>query len=573
MLLVWAWAAWADPDIVVGPVVSEGAAPIGQLLPWSVELRNDGDALDEVTEVVLRLSDDDRYDPLEDAPFCHATVPEGLPAGASRVVRGACVVPDLAVGAWQIVARASCPTWRPDLDLSNDEAAGPAVEVGASVGALAAADLVVGSLVAGPATAGGGVRVELTVRNVGDVASAAGEVVIVGSDDGRLDPSDPVWCAVPLSPIAAGGEQSGVVTDCAVPAGVARTARLFAVVDREGAVPESDDRNNVGEAAVAVSALPAGGVVGEPADLRVAVLTTTGEAAPGGAVTLGWTLRNAGAGPAAPSTLAVRWSADRVWEAADPLVCTAPLPALGAGASADGLTRCVLPQGAPVGAGYLIAYADSGLTVAESDEANNARAAELIVVATAPAPDLIAVDPSTPPPRLPGQSFDLTWVARNEGAAASRVNRARAWLWAQEDGSGRRVAVCEGPVDALEPGASEPRRLCGCTIPANWREGPAWLRVVVDDDRQVDEPDEDNNVLVVPVMVGAEAETDDPAGVDTDRVDTDRPAGGETGLAPIDGGVGGAGCLCGAVAPSRGAWAGLVVGLAALRRRRLSGRA
>jgi hypothetical protein len=126
------------------------------------------------------------------------------------------------------------------------------------------------------------------------------------------------------------------------------------------------------------------------ADLSATALSGPSSALPGGSVTLNDTTANAAGGlSAGASTTSFYLSANATWEATDVLLTGRAVGALVAGGSSSASTGATIPANTAPGAWFLLARADSGGAVPESDETNNVRATP-IQVGSAPPPPAIA---------------------------------------------------------------------------------------------------------------------------------------------------------------------------------------
>ncbi|MGW0818472.1 CARDB domain-containing protein [Streptomyces viridiviolaceus] len=199
-------------------------------------------------------------------------------------------------------------------------------------------------------------------------------------------------------------------------------------------------------------------------------------------VTVNATVRNAGTARSAPTTADVSVEGTVAGSAA--------VPALDPGASA----KVAVSTGTRAAGSYAVsAVADPRDTIAELDDTNNSRtAADRLVVARAPGPDLevrsIITDPAHP---AVGAPVSFTVAVHNRGttaAAAGSVTRVQA-------GS----TTLNGTTGQIAPGAT-----VNVPISGTWTAtgGGATLTATADATSLVSETDENNNVLARSIVIG-----------------------------------------------------------------------
>ncbi|WP_158219697.1 S8 family serine peptidase [Ideonella sp. A 288] len=212
-----------------------------------------------------------------------------------------------------------------------------------------------------------------TVANLGAAAAAASSLSVYLSTDAVFSTTDTLIGSVAVPAIAAGTQQP-VSIGLTIPASMpAATYRLFAVADAGNVVAESNEDNNVGPArAIAVTAAPV--------DLTVSAVSGPLRGTRGQAITLKGTVKNLGTAAAGASTLRLVLSTDASITTADTTLVNVPIGALAAGASQAFTATAVIPAGLVARTYTLGAIADVGNVVAETNEANNARAGNTIAV-------------------------------------------------------------------------------------------------------------------------------------------------------------------------------------------------
>ncbi len=108
-------------------------------------------------------------------------------------------------------------------------------------------------------------------------------------------------------------------------------------------------------------------------DLAVATLTVPAVAGPGSTINVSETTKNQGAGHSAASSTRFYLSDNLTFDAADESLGTRSVGALAPGDSSVGTTTVTIPTNVSSGTFYVIAVADDGNAVPESNETNNNR--------------------------------------------------------------------------------------------------------------------------------------------------------------------------------------------------------
>jgi hypothetical protein len=192
---------------------------------------------------------------------------------------------------------------------------------------------------------------------------------------------------------------------------------------------------------------------GDP-DYVVSALGNPPAAAVSGAgFSVGVTVQNLGGPASESSTTRFFLSVDTVVGGDRALTRTATVPPLAAGASDIQTVSLSVPTGLASGSYFLLACADRGATVPESDDRNNCRASGTTVAVTGP--DLVVETVESPPPSLVvGQSFSAGDSTRNQGSAAAASSAVAYYLSptpTKESGS-RRLSTTR-PTGPLAVGA------------------------------------------------------------------------------------------------------------------------
>jgi subtilase family serine protease len=232
-------------------------------------------------------------------------------------------------------------------------------------------------------------------------------------------------------------------------------------------------------------------------DLVVASLSVPDAAVPGTAISVTEKTKN-NAGPADVSTTHYYLSKNGTRDASDPELGTRLVPALGHGETSAATLSLTVPAGTPTGNYYVIARADGGGQLAESNESNNTRAASIRISP----PDLIVSALSVPSSGGAGRTIRVTNTTRNQsgaGPAPASITSFYLSLDAILDGSD--IEIGSRAVGTLQGGRSS-SVVSNVTIPAGTAPGSWSIIAKADADGAISEVSETNNTRSDTIVIG-----------------------------------------------------------------------
>ena len=404
------------PDLVVdAPTVNDNSPATGAPFTLSATVRNAGDGESAATTLRFYQSTDETIT-TADAEVGTAAVGE-LAASATSSESISLTAPSTA-GTYYYGACVDAVT--DESDTANNCAAAVQVTV-PEPGATTAPDLVVDAPTVNdnsPAT-GAPFTLSATVRNAGDGESAATTLRFYRSTDKTITTSDTSVGTAAVGGLAASATSSESISLTAP--STAGTYYYGACVD--AVADESDTANNCA-AAVQVT-VPEPGATTAP-DLVVDAPTVNDNSpATGAPFTLSATVRNAGDGESAATTLRFYQSTDGTITTADTEVGTAAVEGLAASATSSESISLTAPS--PAGTYYYGACVDA--VTDESDTANNCAAAVQVTV-------------PEPTPQAPRTSFGGgTWLVNTEIAPGRYfTNPSSGCYWKRLSGTGGTLA-------------------------------------------------------------------------------------------------------------------------------------
>ncbi len=372
---------------------------------------------------------------------------------------------------------------------------GPEYTVGAPAAATVtivsndvAPDLVVSALTA-PKAAGAGSVIVVSDTTTNQDKGDAGETVtrFYLSTNLSIDATDPILGSRSVPPLASGASSTGS-TSLTVPNGTATgTYFLLAKADADNAAAETNEQNNTRFASLQIGP-----------DLVVSALSAPSKAAAGSAIVVSDTTKNQGGGTADPSTTMFFLSTNATLDASDVrLDASHSVAALSPDQTSSGTTSVTIPAGTAVGLYYLIAKADAGGAVPESQESNNTRAVTLSV-----GPDLIVSALAAPSRGGAGTAMTVTETVTNQGASPGGSSTTRFYL-SKDFSVDASDVVLDGSRSVAALSANESSTgSTALTIPAATATGTYVIVAKADADGVVPETNEINNTRGATIQIG-----------------------------------------------------------------------
>ena len=270
-------------------------------------------------------------------------------------------------GIYYVIAKANASSSTPEANVTNNTR---------SAKIVIGPDLFVSALSA-PSTGGAGLPLDVTdtTKNQGTGSATASGTAFYLSANTALGAGDVRLGSRPVGVLLPNGS-STIKTTLTIPAGTpAGTYYIIAVADDGGAVPETSEANNT--RAVLIRLSP--DLIVSSMTVSPTTISLSGMADPKVYVTE--TTRNQGSGTATATTTKYYLSTNATFDApADVWLASRAVPLLATGASSAGpQTAVTIPPGTASGNYYILAVADAGNTVAESNENNNVVAKPLTI--------------------------------------------------------------------------------------------------------------------------------------------------------------------------------------------------
>jgi len=379
--------------------------------------------------------------------------------------------------------------WEPRADLDHDGDVDTAdLAIFDAQSGPCAADLSLTALSDPPGVAvpGASISITDTIRNRSGFAAGSSRTQYYLSVDTSKGTGDRLIGGRSVPALPPNTELTGTVS-VTIPSNMALGSYyLVACADDTGLLTESNEGDNCRASATRVQ-------VGRPDLVMTAVGNPAATVVPGSSLAVTDTVKNDSAYPAGVSRVQYYLSPDAVKGSTDKLLSGGrAIPILNAGASSAGGISVTVPTNTALGSYFLIACADDGRQVVESDEGNNCRAATGKV--DVGRPDLVSTAVSDPPAAvIRGKSFPVTDTVQNPSAFNAAASRVQYYLSLDTSkNAGDRALVGFRAVGVLAAGAGSTGTM-SVTIPGSTPPGSYYLLACADDQSQVVETSDANN--------------------------------------------------------------------------------
>ena len=465
-------------DLTVTALTAPAAAAAGGDIAVAETTQDTGAADSPASATYFYLSTNTGLD-VADTLVGSRPVPP-LDAGASDTATVTLSIPlSTPTGNYYVLAKADGPLAIAETNESNNVKASGVLRIGG--------DLVVTTLTA-PLAAGAGdvIVVGDSTRNSGAGDSTASVTNFYLSTTTSLDAGDLLLGsrAVPFLP--AGASDSGTASLTLPPATAVGTYYILAKADGPGAVPETNESNNV-KASAAVKVGP---------DLTVTSVATPALSGAGETMVVTDTTTNLGAGPVAASETGFYLSTNTVLDTADILLGTRAIPGLAGGDSSTGSVSLSVPASIASGNYYLLAKADQTGAVVELLENNNVKRSAVVAIG----PDLIVSALTGPSTAVRGAAIAVSDTTRNQGGGGASASTTTFYLSANASLDATDLTLGSRDVNTLAAGAwsSGPASL---VIPSTIATGNYYVIAKSDSAGTVAETTETNNIRTLTLKV------------------------------------------------------------------------
>ncbi len=465
------------PDLVVSSLVTPASAGPGDTLTLAHTTRNQGGGAAGESTTAFFLSTNSSLD-ASDVPVGSSPTP-ALAPGATFSASTSITIPATATaGIYYVLAQADGAAAVVEVLESNNVALDQ-IKVGP--------DLTIVSLT-GPTSVGAGQAVSFTdtTKNQGGAPSLASTTRLFLSTNSTLDAGDMALGSRAVPGLSPGASSAGPTVVTIPVATTTGSYYVIAQADADTTNGETSETNNVTRLQVRVGP-----------DLVVSELVVPAVGEAGAALAVTQTVKNQGGAAAPASSARIYLSQNTALDAADQLLATRVVPALGAGATSRTTENVTLPEDLAAGTYYVVVSADATEAVVETNESNNTSAAAVRAGADLTV-SAVSVSPST---TGEGLTVSVTDTTKNTGGATAPPTTTRLFL--SRDGlfDAGDTAVGSRTVPSLAAGTSS-IGATPVTIPAGTTAGLWYVIAVADAPDAVEETAENNNVRAVSMRIG-----------------------------------------------------------------------
>ena len=409
-----------------------------------------------------------------DTPLAGGHAVPALASGVTHSLSTSLTLPAVPTGIYYVIAKAD-----DDNDVLESKETNNTLAKSISIGS----DLAVTAFTA-PASGGAGMSLTLNDSTTNQGGGSVGPTTtrFYLSTDSFLDGND-----TPLGsravPALLAGAVSSAPTTVTIPTGIVGTYYLLARADADDTVAETAETNNMAARSVQIGS-----------DLSVPSITAPAKAAAGSSIVVTDTTTNQGGGDASASTIAFYLSTTSAGNAADVLLDgSRAVPPLAPGTSSTGTTSVTIAAGPAAGTFYIIAKADFGNAVPETNETNNTRSRSISI-----GPDLTFSSLSLSPITVAaGGTLTVSDTVTNQGAGIAAPSTTRFYLSTNSALDASDIALAPGrAVVQLSSGAISPGST-SVTIPLDTAPRTYYVIAQADSDGVVAESAENNNVSLI----------------------------------------------------------------------------
>jgi subtilase family serine protease len=402
-----------QPDLITSAISTTATlVNTGSSVSVSNSIKNQGGSSAGSSVVAFHLSTNPVYGAGDDVVITTTRTITSVAVGATSTAATSVIIPaSTPLGAYYLCAMADGGNTVSESNESNNTLCS------SSTIQVTQPDLVISAVTPNASTvnAGSTLSVTNTAGNQGLVASGSFVIAFHLSLNAIYGDADDVVMTTTrtVSSLAAGASNSAttsVLISAATPAGV---YYVCAKADSGGTVSEIDETNNALCSTLQVTV--------PQSDLIVSAISTTATVvSTGGSVSVSNSVKDQGGSSAGSSVVAFHLSTNAVYGDGDDIVMTATrtITSVAVGATSTAATSVVVPASTPLGAYYLCAMADSGNTVSEGDESNNALCSSATIQVTQPDLVISAVTPNAATVNA-GSALSVTNTANNQGLGAS----------------------------------------------------------------------------------------------------------------------------------------------------------
>jgi subtilase family serine protease len=471
-----------QPDLIISSISATSGTP-GSYLNFSYGIKNQGTGTAGSNYTAFYLSTDKTLD-IYDTYIGYDSV-SSLSTGVSRTESASVYLnSSLTSGTYYIFAQADGwdDVWESN---ENNNLVYKAITISSPK-----QDLVISSITATSGTPGSYLNFSYNIKNQGSATASDSYTGFYLSTNTTLDSSDIYLDYDHVSSLSAGASSTrsaSVYIDSNLKSG---TYYLFTAADDWNDVAESNENNNLAYKAITITG------AAKPDLIINSISATSGT--PGSNLNFSYNIKNQGSATANSHYTGFYLSTDTTLDSSDKYLGSDTVSSLSAGVSRTESASLALSSTLNSGTYYLLAKADGGNSILESDENNNV-AYQTITIGSPSKQDLTIIS-VTATSGVAGSTLNFTYNIKNQGTVSTSNSSTRFYLSKDTTLDGSDTYLGFDAVSLLAAGVSSTES-AAVALGSTLNSGTYYLFAKADGDNKISESNENNNLTYQTITI------------------------------------------------------------------------
>ncbi|BAY26378.1 peptidase S8/S53 [Calothrix sp. NIES-2100] len=470
------------PDLAISSI-SATSGTVGSDLNFSYNIKNKGTGSADYNYTAFYLSKDTKLDSSD--IYLNYDYVSSLAAGTTRTEYASVYLDSsFTAGTYYLFAQADGWNYVAETNESNNLAY-KAITI-----ASPKQDLVITSISATSGQPGSDLKFSYNIKNQGTASAGDSYTAFYLSTDTKLDSSDIYLDYDHVNSLSAGvasNRSTSVYLDSSLKSG---TYYLFAAADDWDDVVESNEKNNIAYKAITIGA-------NTKPDLVINSISAISGTS-GSSLNFSYKIKNEGSATANNSKTGFYLSTDTALDSADIYLGSDTVNSLAVGIISTESASLALASTIKSGNYYLIAKADSGNTIIESNENNNLDYQAITITATTKA-DLI-ISSITATSGIAGTNFNFTYKIKNQGTVIAGGSSTRFYLSKNTTFDTADIYLGSDAVNSLAVGITSTES-ASVALGSTLISGTYYLFAQADGDKKITEGNENNNLAYQTITI------------------------------------------------------------------------
>jgi subtilase family serine protease len=470
------------PDLAISSILATSGT-IGSNLNFSYNIKNQGTGGAGYNYTAFYLSKDTKLDSSD--IYLNYDYVSSLAAGTTRTESASVYLDStFTAGTYYLFAQADGWNYVAETNESNNLAY-KAITI-----ASPKQDLVITSISATSGKPGSDLNFSYNIKNQGTASAGDSYTAFYLSTDTKLDSSDIYLDYDHVNSLSAGvssNRSTSVYLDSSLKPG---TYYMFAAADDWDDVVESNETNNIAYKAITIGA-------NTKPDLVINSISAISGTS-GSSLNFTYKIKNEGSATANSSKTGFYLSTDTALDSADTYLGSDTVNSLAVGITSTESASLALASTIKSGNYYLIAKADSGNTIIESNENNNIDYQAITITATTKA-DLITSS-ITATSGIAGTNFNFTYKIKNQGTVSAGGSSTRFYLSKNTTFDTADIYLGSDAVNSLAVGITSTES-ASVALGSTLISGTYYLFAQADGDKKITEGNESNNLTYQTITI------------------------------------------------------------------------